>query len=193
MNGTTSSSNRASTARQGYGGGIEGRGMSIIQMGKGLLPYAGSAVLLLALTSCGDSAAALANTPISQPTSTLTPEPIVPSPTPDSDLATAVASPVFCERIPQDGTAIGTAAQALVNGGANLTVDTAAEQGWFISLETNPDINDNDVEVRPQHVFTDSLANISGSIVFDYSAVTPGMEVCLSPSSLGAALHSPRP
>lgn len=193
MNGTISSSNRASTARQGYGGGIEGRG-SIIQIGKGLLPYAGSAVLLLALTSCGDSAAALANTPVAlQPTSTLTPEPIIPSSTPDSDLATAVASPVFCERIPQDGTAIGTAAQALVNGGTNLTVDAAAAQGWFISLETNPDINDNDTEVRPQHVFTDSLANISGSIVFDYGAVTPGMEVCLSPSSLGAALHSPRP
>jgi hypothetical protein len=169
--------------------------MSIIQIGKGLLPYAGSAALLLALTSCGDSAAALANTPVAlQPTSTLTPEPIIPSSTPDSDLATAVASPVFCERIPQDGTAIGTAAQALVNGGVNLTVDSAAAQGWFISLETNPDIKDNDIEeVRPQHVFTDLLSNISGSIVFDYGAVTPGMEVCLSPSSLGAALHSPRP
>lgn len=48
----TASANKASSARQGYGGGIEARG-SAVQIGMDVARYAGTAVAFLLLTSCG--------------------------------------------------------------------------------------------------------------------------------------------
>ena len=53
MNSSVISSNRASSARQGYGGGIESRGGAVIQVGKDILKYGSPLVLLLATTACG--------------------------------------------------------------------------------------------------------------------------------------------